>query len=587
MSEPVNAFVDAPIVLVVDDDAGFRLLTSEALMANGFQAVEAANGDEAVAEFERTRPDIVLLDVVMPGMNGFDACKAIRAMDGGAHLPIVMLTSTEDDESVERAYLAGATDFVAKPPNYGILSRRLRYILRTSEYFAHFDRVTGLPNRPLLAESLRRQLALAARTNHMLAVAYVDIDSFRLVNDAVGPHHGDLLLQEVGARLQSAVRASDSVGRAGRATHTGTMPKPAVARVGGDEFVVVLSDLRNAEDAMVAVQRLNESLTSPYWLEQDEIRLSVNMGVSLYPLDGEEWDSLMKNAEAASRHAKGAGAVPQFYTGELNVHQLKHFTIEQHLRRAIGREEFAIYYQPKVDIATEDFVGAEALIRWQSEELGSVSPDDFIPIAERTGMMLELSDWVMDHTCQQLAEWKQNGIDDFTVAVNLSPAQFRPRLPQDIAALLRRYNLPSQALELELTEGMLVADAVSSTKLMHELRELGMALAIDDFGTGYSSLQYLRTFPIQKLKIDKSFVTELTSRRDAAAIVNTIVSLGHNLGLLVTAEGVECQEQLMYLRAYGCDEGQGYLWGKPMPADDFTARLLEGRASAKILPLAG
>lgn len=418
---------------------------------------------------------------------------------------------------------------------------------------ASHDSLTGLPNRALLRDRIEQAIAKARREGSQMAVVFVDLDHFKLINDSLGHHVGDRLLLEVAARLTQCVRSHDSV-----------------ARQGGDEFVLVLAEQHGDHDILSIVNRLLESISQPWMDGGQEYGLSCSIGVSCYPQHGEDPDTLLRCADAAMYKAKASGRnTYHLYTSELNDAISERLELENNLRHALERDEFRVYYQPRIGTASGRIIGAEALIRWEGPGKGLVSPDRFIPIAEETGLIVPIGQWILQEACRQNSAWQRAGLPPITVSVNLSPIQFRHAgLVKSVASALERANLSPAFLELELTESFVMHDAERINGAMQSLKALGVDISVDDFGTGYSSLSYLKRFPVDRLKVDKSFVRDIDTDPDDAAIVRAIITLGHSLNLKVVAEGVETQAQLTFLQQHGCDELQGYFFSRPIPASE-------------------
>lgn len=431
---------------------------------------------------------------------------------------------------------------------------------------ASHDSLTGLPNRALLRDRIEQAIAKARREGTQMAVVFVDLDHFKLINDSLGHHVGDRLLLEVAARLTSCVRSHDSV-----------------ARQGGDEFVLVLTEQHGDNEILSIVSRLLETISLPWMNNGQDYGLSCSIGISCYPQDGEDPDTLLRCADAAMYEAKASGRSRyHFYTPELNDAISERLELENHLRHALERDEFRVYYQPRIDTASGHIIGAEALIRWECPEKGLISPDSFIPIAEETGLIVSIGQWVLQEACRQNSAWQRAGLPPISVSVNLSPIQFRHAgLVKSVAAALQQANLSPAFLELELTESFVMHDAEQINGAMKSLKSLGVDISVDDFGTGYSNLSYLKRFPVDRLKVDKSFVRDIDTDPDDAAIVRAIITLGHSLNLKVVAEGVETQAHLAFLQQHGCDELQGYFFSRPVPASEMGALL----AGIKIIPL--
>jgi diguanylate cyclase (GGDEF)-like protein/PAS domain S-box-containing protein len=426
------------------------------------------------------------------------------------------------------------------------------------EYQAHHDSLTGLPNRALLPDRIEQAITQAGRSGKQVAVVFVDLDHFKLINDSLGHHVGDRLLLEVASRLKTCVRGNDTV-----------------VRQGGDEFVLVLAEQQGEDDILAVVSRLLDAVSQPWTDNGQEYGLSCSIGVSCFPQDGDEPGALLRSADAAMYQAKASGrSTYHFYTPELNQAVSERLELENSLRHALEREEFRVYYQPRIDVASGRIVGAEALIRWDCPGKGIVPPDSFISIAEETGLIIPIGQWILREACRQNSAWRRAGLPPIAVSVNLSPIQFRHTgLVDSVAAALTEAGLDPKSLELEVTESFVMHDAERINVAMQSLKALGVDIAVDDFGTGYSSLSYLKRFPVDRLKVDKSFVRDIDSDPDDAAIVRAIITLGHALNLRVVAEGVETAAHLDYLKLHGCDEVQGYYFSRPVPASQLESLL--------------
>lgn len=427
-------------------------------------------------------------------------------------------------------------------------------------YLAHHDGLTDLPNRVLLMDRLSQALTRAPWHKRLVAVLFLDLDHFKRINDTLGHNIGDRLLKDVAARLLTCVRAGDTI-----------------ARLGGDEFAIVLSDVAQPQDVPKITQKILDALSRPFKLVARQLFITTSIGISLYPDDGQEADTLLKNADAAMYRAKEHGRNNyQFFLSDMNVQATERLALETALHSAVTREEFLLHYQPLVDLRTGKIIGMEALLRWQSPEHGLVSPAQFIPVAEESGLIVPIGQWVLRTACAQNKAWQAEGLPPVRVAVNLSARQFQQEnLVETITEVLRETGLDPNALELELTESIMQDTAAIQT--LRQLKELGVEISIDDFGTGYSSLSYLKRLPINTLKIDQSFVRNMTTDKDDAVIAKTIIGLAHSLHLKAIAEGVETIEQLEFLRSHGCDRIQGYLFSRPLPAHDATKLLAEGK----------
>ncbi|MBI5919111.1 MAG: EAL domain-containing protein [Nitrosomonadales bacterium] len=424
---------------------------------------------------------------------------------------------------------------------------------------AYYDSLTGLPNRNLLMERLRHELLQAKRSGSMMAILFLDIDRFKVINDTLGHSMGDLLLKEVASRLGKCIREGDTL-----------------ARLGGDEFVALLQDVNNEQVAIQAAGRMLEGLSLPLTLQEHELFITTSIGICLYPMDGEDIDTLIRNADAAMYRAKESGRNNyQFYAAAMNEVAQQQFRLESGLRRAIERNELFALYQPQIDLESGRLVGAEALLRWRHPELGLVSPKDFIPIAEDCGLIDQLGNWVLRTACKQNKAWQDAGLPPIRVAVNISSRQFKQKdLFLVVSEALEESGLAPQYLELELTESIFMEEIHTAISTLKRIKQLGVALSIDDFGTGFSSLSRLRRFPIDTIKIDQSFVQELMGDTDSEAVVKAIIALAHNLKLNTIAEGVETEGQRTFLQDNGCQLMQGYLYARPLEPSQFSALLI-------------
>jgi diguanylate cyclase (GGDEF)-like protein/PAS domain S-box-containing protein len=431
------------------------------------------------------------------------------------------------------------------------------------EYQANYDGLTGLPNRNLLEDRIGQALLQAERFQQQVAVLFINLDRFEFFLAGLSHDMEDEIVKKIADRLKAGVRENDTV-----------------ARLGDDVFVIVLSNLQESEDAAKIAQKIQDSINHPLELGSRLSELSCSIGISVYPKDGREVRTLLKNAEVAMFRAKDKGrGCFQYFTDELNDRIKTRMTMERCLRQAVENKELSVHYQPQMDLRTGRMIGCEALLRWQSPDLGAVSPGRFIPLAEETGLIIPIGEWVLKTACMDNKRWQDDGHPPMVVAVNLSPRQFRdPGLVKTITQVLHVSGLESRYLELEITEGMVMRDVENAVAMLHELKELSVQLSIDDFGTGYSSLSHLKRFPFDKLKMDISFVREVTHDPGCAAIAKTIIAMAHNLNLRVIAEGIETEGQLSYLRLRGCDEMQGFYFSKPLPSQEFERLLTEGRS---------
>jgi diguanylate cyclase (GGDEF)-like protein len=423
-------------------------------------------------------------------------------------------------------------------------------------FLAHHDALTRLPNRTLLEDRIRRALAKSRRDGTHTAVLFLDLDRFKLINDTLGHDTGDQLLTRVAERLSKVLRETETV-----------------ARLGGDEFIIVIPDVADVESVALVAQKVLAVVAEPELIDKRPLHVTPSIGISIYPQDGADVHSLLRSADTAMYHAKERGRNNfQFFTEDMNQAVLERVSIENDLRIAIERGEFELFYQPQVDSRSGEITGMEALIRWHHPQRGLVAPNRFIPIAEETGLIVPIGEWVLREACRQAKRWHDAGQSGLRISVNLSARQLQQGdLGEQIAAILAASNLQPQTLELELTESLLMDDPLTAVKLLHALAALGVRIAIDDFGTGYSSLAYLKRFPVSRLKIDRSFVRDLSTDANDAAIVQAVVAMAESLKMEVIAEGVETVEQLRFLAAHGCFAVQGFLFSRPLPAAEFTS----------------
>ena len=708
---------ERPKVLLVDDDEVTLMLTAVALNERGFEIVEANSGEQALRMLADWTPDIMVLDAVMPGLDGFATCQALRGLTGFENMPVLMLTGLDDEASITRAYQVGATDFFVKSNQWSLLSGRLRYLLRSSRtrlelersksklaraqdlarmgsfdwrkplvgsigagpfaasagslslspealrvfgygpldsvtlrqlirlvpmperrgltrvlsgvqtqstvlaidvpvnlndgrsrvlhveaepefnehghavgytgivqdvtdrrvaedrirHLANFDALTGLPNRRQLIWRTERALDHARRLGHRLSMLLIDLDRFKVINDTLGHAAGDELLVEVARRLRSCVRHSDQVmdtalESAGLRSHRSL---EAVGRLGGDEFIALLPEVADEDDADRVAGRILEAMREPVWVGGQECFVTASVGISMYPNDGLSVADLMRNADVAMYSVKNTGRnAAAIYSPMLAGRGREKLELESALHKAIERSELVLHYQPKIDVRSARMVGAEALMRWQRGGT-LMAPADFIPLAEETGLIVPLSEWALREAARQAKIWAVNfGFAD-SIAVNLPNRMFeRSDLVETIHQSVSAYGVPHRAIQLEITETGLMKDLQNVIPCLHRLTEIGVEISIDDFGTGYSSLAYLTTLPISELKIDRSFVRDLGITPQSSAVVTAIIALARSLGLRVIAEGVENMRQMEVLHRLGCTVMQGFLFSRPIPPDD-------------------
>ena len=526
-------------------------LTSEKLY--GFTAQEAIGHN--------------LLDLIIPTEMHEELKNAMRWMaEAGQAIPATELTLVRKGGSLVTVYSCYAV--VQKPGTPTELYRldidisERKHNEEQLEYLATHDELTGLANRALLHDRLEQSLRYARRSGRVLAVLLLDLDRFKFINDSLGHDFGDKLLKSVALRLQQVVREADTV-----------------ARLGGDEFVILLAEVAEADDVGLMASRILRSLSDPHHIETREITVTASLGVSIYPKDSDNGATLIGNADIAMYRAKQErGGAFSFYAPEMNQRAIETMELESALHQALERSEFCLHYQPKVDLTSGRICGCEALIRWRHPQWGMVAPNNFIPLAEETGLIVPIGTWVLEEACRQMQAWQAEGLPRLSVAVNLSARQFlKGDLSLLIQEILQKTALDPCWLELEMTESMVMDTTDKAISLMERLKSIGTRLSLDDFGTGYSSFASLSRFPIDHLKIDRSFISDIVTDPDSATIATSIIAIAHRMRLRVIAEGVETEAQLGYLRKHGCDEIQGYLFSRPLPAEEFAALLRQGR----------
>jgi diguanylate cyclase (GGDEF)-like protein/PAS domain S-box-containing protein len=498
--------------------------------------------------YDLTAPeDHRLDDEAFEKLTAFGACapfeKSLVKRDGSC-LPVLFGAALNEEEIV---------CFVAD------LSQT-RQTQENLNHLAYHDALTDLPNQVLFKDRLKQAIALSRRNDQMQAVLLLNLDRFKTINDSLGYTAGDRLLQSVAQRLTSSVRESDTV-----------------SRFGGDEFAILLTHIPRVQDAANAARAIKEALDQAFLFDDQEVFVASSIGIAIYPTDGRDTAGLLKNAGTALERAKNQGGNNyQFYTAGGTMRALKQLVLESNLRGGLERNEFVVHYQPQVDTRSFQLVGMEALVRWQHPSLGLLYPKDFVSLAEDSGLIIQLGDWILREACAQNMRWQNAGLAPMRVSVNFSARQFQqPTFISSVAAILKETNLDPRWLELELTESSVMKDPEQAIEKLHELKIMGIKIAIDDFGTGYSSLNYLKRFPIDTLKIDRSFVSDICKDLHDTAIVRAIITLGHALDLTVVAEGVETQEQLQYVSSLECDVVQGFLFSKSLSARAFEELLIE------------
>lgn len=553
---------DAPVILIVDDQISDALILSEAIRDLG--EINIAHDGQTALEIARfRRPDLVLLDIQMPGMNGFDICRTMKADPKLCDAAIIFVTSHTHSDNEIKALELGGVDFIQKPLNLPVAKAHVRAHLnlrREAKRLAYYDALTGLPNRALLQDRSDQAIKKARRNGDKVALLLLDLDNFKSINDSVGHSVGDKLLQEVARRIVDSSRGIDTV-----------------CRPGGDEFLVLLPDMHRLDAIGDYIERLLQGIAMPIQLDNNRYDLSASVGVSVYPDDSDNLESLHRHADAAMYLAKGEGRNRyHFFSHSIETSTRARHLLESHMRRALEQGVFEAFYQVKYDARRQSICGMEALIRWRNGDGKLVSPAEFIPLAEETGLIVPIGKYMLLQACADARHLLDNGMP-ISVSVNISAVQFREeRFLEMVKSALRETRLPAALLELEITEGVLAHDIGEAASLLAELKNLGVRIAIDDFGTGYSSLVYLKQLPIDVLKIDQGFVRDMLTSRSDAAITETIVRMGQALDLELVAEGVETREQAERLLELGCHIMQGYLYCRPMPFAQLQQQLDEG-----------
>jgi diguanylate cyclase len=556
-------------VMMVDDEQMMTDVTQTYLEEAGYESFIGVNDPLLALDIMRThRPGLLLLDLMMPGMSGFEVLEAMRADPVLRYIPVIVLTAANDTATKLKALDMGATEFLAKPVDASELKIRVRNSLVFKVYqdrLANDDLLTGLPNRRVFVESFREALGMAASEQNHLGLLQVNLDRFRQVNDTLGNAVGDRLLAAVAERLRRCTRRESGGARSGRSDAV------RLSRLGGDEFAMLMPRIQAPEAAARVARQVLRAFAQPFEIDGKDLFITPSIGIAVYPSDGPDEETLLRNAGAATAHAKATGRNNfQFYSEELNNVSVERLVIETELRRVIERNELVLHYQPKIDVLTGSVVGCEALLRWQHPEMGLIPPGKFIPIAEETGLIVAIGEWVIHKACEQIQQWRNAGLGEVKVAVNVSRhGMMSGALMGVVANAMAHNNIRQGQLVLELTESMLMDRVENTRKVLLALRELGAELSIDDFGTGYSSMSYLKQFPVQELKIDRSFITGTPEDKTDVAIVRALVVLGHSLNMRVVAEGVETEGQRQVLAELGCDCFQGFLVSKALPPAEF------------------
>jgi len=562
------------VILIVDDDQSTRMTVASVLEREGYLVEQGSNGREAVRLFDILRPNVIIMDAMMPIKDGFEACREIKDMPGGENIPILITTALESEKSVDLAFESGAADFVPKPINLSVLRQRVRRLLAKQsadqhvQKLAYIDSLTGLPNRAAFVEQFQQELEHAARNDSRTAIFFIDLDRFKNINDSLGHEAGDVLLKALSGRLSNCIRSSDML-----------------ARLGGDEFVVVLSNVGDDEKPNQIAQAMLKALKESFYVAGQELFATVSIGISMYPDDGLSKDTLLKNADTAMYRAKAAGRNTYCrYTQDMSEILEQRMRVETELRNVITDNELSLYYQPKQDVLTGQVIGSEALVRWEHRLRGMVSPAEFIPVAEEMGLIKEIGLWVLDQACETTKKWQLEHGYEGTVAVNVSAVQMEEdNFVELVETCLNKHQLEPKYLELEVTETMVLENVEVMLEMLNLIRSMGVSISIDDFGTGYSSFSYIKQLPANTLKLDMEFVQDIPESKADMAVVDGMIVLAHNLGMKVVSEGVETQEQYDFLAEHKCDLVQGYLISKPLSEQAFEGEYVALKAEAKEL----
>jgi predicted signal transduction protein with EAL and GGDEF domain len=590
--------LDAKKILVADDDALTRRLLEKTLEQAGYEVVVAENGRKALECLSSAEgPRLALLDWLMPGLNGVEVCREIRRHSEYPYTYIILLTAKSSKVDVVTGLEAGADDYITKPCDAEELKARLRSgerILKLEDkltFDALHDPLTQLPNRSFFLERLMLCVSWGMlHPDYKFAVLSIDMDRFKVVNDSLGISAGDWLLVQIAERLLGSIRRDDAIlrtaevgGMAGRLVEVGL-----VARVGGDKFTILLDNIRNASEGIRVAERIQKSIQAPFDVDGQAVFTTASVGIAFSGTGYSAAEDMLGDANTAMARAKTLGkARYEMCDPSMHATAAGRFRLETDLRLATEKREFLVHYQPIVSLIDFRITGFEALVRWQRPGFGLVMPAGFISAAEDTGLILWIGEWILQEACRQICVWNARfpGAPPFTMAVNISAMQFaQANLVSQIAQILSETGLAPEALRLELTESVTMRDEERTTRILSELRNLGVRLCIDDFGTGYSSLSYLRRFALDILKIDRSFVTDMLNNSESHEIVKTILSLGKNLRMKVVAEGVETLEQMTLLRSLGCEFAQGYLFSRPLDSAAVERTLVESQANSYTLP---
>lgn len=556
-----SPLLDAKIMMV-DDDPLMTELIHAYLEDEGYTNFISTNDPtQALDMLRNENPELLLLDLVMPGVSGFDLLEAVRVDPDRGYPPVIVLTAATDCDSKLHALRIGATDFLSKPVDASELVLRVRNTLAFQQYHErlfHFDQVTGLPNESLFEQGLDDILARRKNPNDLVALFSITVPECRELRESIDRKAADGLAVVIAQRLERLTASTGLI--------SPDRPQTRLTRLGEQHFGLVFGNLADINTVEALAKITLTTLAEPITIDGHEIVASPWIGIAVAPGDGQNASTLRQNADLAATHGHKEGFVQiAFASPELNTKSYQRLTQGAQLRHATERDELRLHYQPKIDMTTRKIIGVEALVRWQHPDLGLVPPLKFIPLAEEMGLMLELGQWVIERACKDIAHWMETGIGELKVSVNVSKPQIMSEtLEQTVLQAISKSGIHPRQLIIELTESMLMDDVTQCLSMMHRLKKLGVTLSLDDFGTGYSSLAYLKKFPIDELKIDRTFVIDLPGQASDKALVRTIIDLGHSLGMAVTAEGIETVDQFDCLKQLGCDLAQGFLMSKPL-----------------------
>lgn len=585
MNEPQNSITNEDILIVDDRPENLRLL-STMLLEQGYKIRQALSGKMAIKSVEKAIPDLILLDIMMSDMDGYEVCQRLKADERTAKIPVIFLSALNDVFDQVKGFTVGGADYITKPFQFEEVLVRVKNQLaikaaekeihqlnaqleervkeRTKQLeianaklreMAYHDRLTGLPNWALFMDNLAAALHRAkSDLSERFAVLFLDGDRFKMVNDSLGHSVGDELLIAMARRLETCLSQRD-----------------ILARLGGDEFAIMIADIEENSSATQVAERILEALSHPFQLQRHEVFVSASIGIVLSNHDYEEPEHLLRDADTAMYRAKGLGkARYHIFDPAMHAAVLELLELENDLRRAVNQQEFVLHYQPIVDLKTGIISGFEALVRWHHPQKGLVSPGLFIPVAEETGLITSIGNWVLSEACRQLGLWQQQRLTDYplTMSVNLSARQFaQPNLLEHLDEVLQSTLIKPQSIKLEITESAIMDNELAAREIIQQLRSRQIQLCIDDFGTGYSSLSYLHNFPVDILKIDRSFISRLDGNPENLGLVPAIANIAKTMGMEAIAEGIETEQQLAQLRACDCDFGQGYLFSKPVEGE--------------------